>query len=47
MLAWFSVWGEMQMGKGDRIPVCLVCNMQQWAQEGLGAHKITSIALIS
>jgi len=34
-----SVWGEMQMGRGDRLPVRLVCNRQQWAREGLGHIK--------
>ena len=28
-----------------RRPECLVCNRQQWAREGPGARKITSIAL--
>jgi len=36
---------EGQMGKEDRLPVHLVCNRQQWAHEGPGARKITSIAL--
>jgi len=45
MMAWLSVCGEMQMGKGDRLPVRLVCNRQQWAQKGPEAHKIISIAL--
>jgi len=40
-----SVWAEVQMGKRDRLPVCLVCNRQQWAREGPGARKITSIVL--
>ena len=31
--------------KGHRLPERLVCNRQQWAHEGLGACKITSIAL--
>jgi len=31
--------------KGHRLPECLVCNRQQWAREGPGARKITSIAL--
>jgi len=39
------VWDEMQMGKGDRLPVRLVCNRQQRGREGPGARKITSIAL--
>jgi len=26
------VWDEVQTGKGDRLPVCLVCNRQQWAR---------------
>jgi len=25
VLAWLSFWGEVQMGKGDRLPVRLVC----------------------
>jgi len=29
-------WDEVQMGKGDRLPICLVCNRQQWARKGPG-----------
>jgi len=39
------IWDEVQTGKGDRLPIRLVCNRQQWASEGPGARKITSIAL--
>ena len=47
VLAWLSVWSEVQMGKGHRLPVHLVCNREQWAREGPGAHKIISIVLRS
>jgi len=44
MLAWLSgMW--CRRAKGHRLPERLVCNRQQWAREGPGAHKITSIAL--
>jgi len=33
------VWDEVQTGKGDRLPICLVCNRQQWARECPGALK--------
>jgi len=39
------IWDEVQMGKGDRLPIRLVCNRQQWAHGGPGACKITSIVL--
>jgi len=44
MLAWLSGMG-CRRAKGDRLPERLVCNRQQWAREGPGARKITSIAL--
>ena len=44
MLVWLSGM-RCRRAKGDRLPECLVCNRQQWACEGPGARKITSIAL--
>ena len=43
MLAWLSGM-RCRWAKGHRLPVRVVCNGQQWACEGLGARKITSIA---
>jgi len=44
---WWDVGVVVCMGcrwaKGHRLPECLVCNRQQWAREGPGARKITSI----
>ena len=46
---WWDVGVVVCMGcrraKGHRLPKRLVCNRQQWACEGPGARKITSIAL--
>jgi len=44
VLAWLSGM-RCRRSKGHRLPERLVCNRQQWAREGLGARKITSIAL--
>ena len=44
MLAWLSGMRRRQ-AKGHTLPECLVCNRQQWAREGPGASKITSIVL--
>jgi len=38
-------WGADGLRKGHRLPECLVCNREQWAREGPGACKITSILL--
>ena len=44
MLAWLSGM-RCRRAKGHRLTERLVCNRQQWAREGPGARKITSIAL--
>ena len=44
MLAWLSGM-RCRRAKGHRLPERLVCNRQQWAHDGPGARKITSIAL--
>jgi len=44
ILAWLSGM-RCRRAKGHGLPKCLVCNRQQWACEGPGACKITSIAV--
>ena len=44
MLVWLSGM-KCRQAKGHGLPERLVCNRQQWAREGPGARKITSIAL--